>query len=160
MQKIYNIDNLNLLIKNLLDKKVVLIGGCFDVIHSGHLQFIKASKKLGDTLILLLENDKTIKKNKGENRPLNKQLIRAENLAKLGEIDYIILLDNNMENISYDSLVSSLKPAIIATTKGDENIAHKIRQAKLVGAKVEEVVERLPYSTTEILSSNKRYEIK
>ena len=58
--------------------KKVLVGGCFDLIHYGHIVFLKEARKQGDYLIVALESDDNVKKYKGENRPVHKQSERAE----------------------------------------------------------------------------------
>lgn len=135
------------------DKIIVVAGGCFDILHPGHQAFLKASKKQGEVLVVLLESDTKIKEVKGLNRPRNTQTIRAQNLAKLDIIDFIILLPYLTDNQDYDKMISSLKPAIITTTTGDPYRFHKERQAKLVNGKVVDVIERLPeFSTTNLLN--------
>ena len=132
----------------------VLAGGCFDLLHPGHLSFLKKAKEQGDLLFLLLESDDMIKKSKGNNRPHQDQQIRAENLAQTQIVDYVILLPEEMDNNEYDKLVSLIKPAIIATTKGDPYRYHKERQALLVGGKVVDVIDRISnFSTSQ--STNK-----
>ena len=137
-------------IKQINNKNIVLIGGCFDIIHPGHIQFLESSKKYGDILILLLESDENIKKIKGESRPLNNQVTRAENLSKLEIVDYIILLKTPKSSNYYYNLVNLLRPAIIAVTVGDPLLEIKKDQAKIVGGKVVEVMERdTRHSSTE-----------
>lgn len=125
-------------------KRIVLVGGCFDVLHIGHIKFLKEAKKQGDILIIILENDNTVRKLKGNNRPINNQNIRAEILSSIIYTDYIIILPQNFKNKDYDNLVEKIKPGIIATTLNDENKEHKIRQAKKIGAKVKYVISRIP----------------
>ena len=137
---------------------IVLAGGCFDLLHQGHLSFLQSAKGQGTLLIILLESDEMIKKRKGEARPIQTQNERAHQLATIKDVDYIILLRPQMEDSDYDKLVSEIKPAIIATTKGDPYRHHKERQAQIVNAEVIDVIERLPqYSTT---NSIKHYENK
>ncbi len=135
--------------KLFTNKKIVLTGGCFDLLHRGHLLFLEKAKLEGDYLIVLLESDNSIKIRKGQTRPIETQKKRAENLLKQSSVDLIILLPERVSDSDYDNLVSEIKPAIIATTKKDPSRFHKERQAQLVGAKVIDVIERLPqYSTT------------
>lgn len=130
-------------------KRIVLAGGCFDLLHKGHLAFLNQAKQRGDHLIILLESDAMIRKRKGPDRPKETQDRRAHNLAAEIAVDSILLLPSFMENSDYDNLVSELKPAIIATTKGDPLRFHKERQAKMIGAEVVDVIDRLStYSTT------------
>ncbi|EKD90652.1 MAG: glycerol-3-phosphate cytidyltransferase TagD [uncultured bacterium] len=138
-----------------MSKKIVLVGGAFDILHKGHLIFLEKAKQQGDELVLLLESDEKIKKLKGEGRPVNTQSKRAAALKKLAIIDKIISLHKNMANSDYDKLILKIKPSVIATTKGDKNISHKLRQAQLTGAKLIEVTDLINgHSTTEILKKS------
>lgn len=140
----------------LLDhgKKVVLAGGCFDLLHQGHLSFLQKAKEQGDILIVLLESDQSIKQWKGDNRPIHSQTQRAEALAELPAVDLVVCLPHFTTDAEYDNLVLSIKPAIIATTAGDPYRTHKERQAKRSSAEVVDVIERLPeYSTTKLVKN-------
>lgn len=133
-------------------KTIVLVGGFFDILHIGHIRFLEKSKKLGDVLFVLLESDEKAKQIKGKNRPINSQEDRAKILASLQSVDYVINLPKMIKNEQYDKMVNQIKPAIIATTYGDQNIAHKKRQAKQINAKVVEVIERIQdQSTTRLI---------
>lgn len=128
--------------------KIVLAGGCFDILHIGHITFLEKAKKQGDILLLFIENDETIRKQKGPGRPFNSQHDRATILAHLTVVDYVIPLPAFTDNADYDSLVKQIKPAIIATTVGDPARKHKERQARLVGGKVLDVVPQLHNQST------------
>lgn len=133
-------------------KTIVLAGGCFDIIHIGHIEFLKKAKSQGDYLFVLLECDRTVREIKGTNRPINTQHDRASVLSNLIPVDYVIPLPFFPQDKEYDSLTKSIKPAIIATTKGDKYRFHKERQAKAIGAKVVDVVETITnQSTTKIV---------
>ncbi len=129
-------------------KSIILAGGCFDILHVGHLIFLKKAKKQGDVLFVLLESDSNIEKLKGKNRPINTQKDRASLLAALTVVDYIILLPNVITNNQYDQLVMQIKPSIIAVTKGDPSIYHKERQAKKVNGKVVAVTKIIKDQST------------
>lgn len=130
-------------------KHIVLAGGCFDILHIGHLTFLEKAKEQGDILFLFIESDHTIKQTKGTRRPINTQHDRVKILEHLDLIDYLIPLSDTPD---YDELVIHIKPAIIATTKGDHNRSHKERQAKNVGAKVVDVTNEISNkSTTKII---------
>jgi len=134
-------------------KRIVLAGGCFDLLHIGHIIFLEDAKKQGDILIILLESDETITASKGDNRPINSQEIRAKILAALSVIDFVIPLEPHMQNSDYDKLIAALKPAVIATTKGDPTRYHKERQAAEIGAKVIDVTPQiLDKSTTKLVN--------
>lgn len=140
------------------EKRVVLIGGCFDLLHEGHKLFLQKAKEQGDTLLILLESDAMIRQRKGENRPYQSQRERAQVLSTEENVTAVILLPEKMVDQDYDKVVSLLKPAIIATTKGDPYRHHKERQARKVQAKVIDVIERLPQYATSNLNKIKTYE--
>jgi FAD synthetase len=117
-------------------KSIVLVGGCFDILHYGHIRFLEQAKKHAQVLIVLLEGDEFIKKTKGASRPLNPQKVRAKMLWALKPVDFVICLPFMKSNLEYDNLVQDIGPDIIATTKPDPNIAHKKRVAALSGAKL------------------------
>lgn len=146
MNKVITVEELPHIVQPLHEenKSIVLAGGCFDILHSGHLAFLAAAKKQGDVVVILLESDQSITARKGEGRPIHTQAIRAQILSAVSAIEYIVLLKPNMSNQEYDQVVLSIKPAIIATTKGDPGLEHKNRQALLCDASVSEVIERLP----------------
>lgn len=133
-------------------KRVVLTGGCFDILHVGHITLLENAKKTGDVLFVMLESDEAIKEKKGMDRPIHTQKQRAHMLAAIRFVDYIIMLPSSMSNTDYDNLVKKVSPHIIAATSEDPNTFHKERQAKLIGAKVVFVNQLMKnISTTSIL---------
>ncbi len=133
-------------------KSVVVVGGCFDILHPGHVLFLEKAKKAGDVLFVLLESDEAISQKKGEQRPIHTQKDRSLVLANLVSVDYVVILPLLKTDRDYDDLLSKLKPTIIATTKGDPNRYHKVRQANLVGARVINVVKRIENTSTSSLA--------
>ena len=129
-------------------KKIVLVGGVFDILHIGHVKFLEKAKQQGDILFVLLESDASVRKLKGENRPINSQKNRAVVLSSLSPIDYIVLLPNIKTNKQYDTIVGQIRPSIIATTAKDSNILHKNRQAKQIKGKVVCVLQRISDQST------------
>lgn len=130
----------------------VLAGGCFDIIHIGHIEFLKSAKKSGDILILLLESDESIKNLKGEKRPINNQKNRSKILSSIEYVDYIIPLPKIYKTEDYNNLVLKLKPNIIAITSGDPNLKNKKLQSKSVNGKIKVVLKKMPdHSTTKLL---------
>jgi rfaE bifunctional protein nucleotidyltransferase chain/domain len=124
------------------NKKIVLAGGCFDVLHDAHLKFIINAKKEGDFLILLLESDENIKKLKGKGRPVNNFIKRANTLEGLGFIDLIVELSANVSDKYYYNLTKLIQPDIIALTKDDPLTLKKNEQAKEVGGETRIIMER------------------
>jgi len=116
------------------NKNVVLVGGCFDLLHYGHISFLKNAKKLGDHLIVLLESDENVKRLKGEGRPFHTQAQRKEMLEMLSVVDEVIPLPPISGNDKYLRIVNEIHPSIIAMTDGERILKHRIKQAKLVGA--------------------------
>jgi len=115
-------------------KKIVLAGGCFDILHFGHVQFIKHARLAGDVLILL-ESNEFIELTK-KKLPVHTQQQRAEVLAALEYVDYIVLLPllKNPDK-EYEIIVSAIKPSVIAYSEGDSQEAQKKKFAELVSAK-------------------------
>lgn len=149
MSKIVEDDHISSLPKNS-----VLVGGCFDVLHPGHIEFLKRSKSLGKTLHLLLESDESISKKKGTSRPLNTQIVRAQNLSKIEFVDEIILLKNPKSSQYYYNLVKLLHPDIIAVTSDDPLLKIKQAQADMIGGRVVEVMQRdKRYSTSQLIKN-------
>lgn len=133
-------------------KSKVLVGGCFDILHIGHLDFLEAAKAAGDILIVLVESDQKIATLKGHHRPINSQADRARLLRALKMVNQVILLPSNMTDSDYDKLISEIKPDILATTSPDPGLHHKQRIAKLVKAKLK-IVNKLikGYSTGQLI---------
>lgn len=129
-------------------KRIVLAGGCFDILHIGHIKFLENAKKLGEILFVFLESDESVKKLKGKNRPINQQKERAEVLGALDAVSYVVLLKNIKTDDDYDNLITRLRPHIIATTQNDPYRKHKIRQAKLTNGKVAYVIQRVKSKST------------
>lgn len=129
-------------------KSIVLAGGCFDILHIGHIKFLGKARKNGDYLFILLESDESVKKLKGDKRPINSQKDRAQILSALKFVDYVILLSGIKESKDYDSLVEKIHPDIIAVTKNDKALFNKQRQAKKINAKVVSVIERVEDKST------------
>ncbi len=139
-------------------KKIVLVGGCFDILHLGHITFLKKARKLGEKLMVLLESDQNIQKNKGNNRPINNQENRAKILESLRMVDQVVKLPEMKTDQDYLKIIKKIKPTIIAVTQNDHNLINKENQAKLVGAKLVEVTELIPHQSTsriiEIITEN------
>ena len=130
------------------NKKIILVGGCFDLVHLGHLVFLEKAKSIGDILIVLLESDQTIRRLKGDNRPINSQINRAKFLTHLKSVDFIVLLPELKTNQQYHHLVNQLKPDIIAVTKGDQNLLLKTAIARDINSKIIVVTKKIFQQST------------
>ena len=101
-----------------------------------------------DLLPLSFLNDESVKKLKGKDRPINNQRQRAQVLSALSMVGYVVLLPQMKTDRDYDKLITQIKPAFIATTENDPNIEHKMRQAKIINAKMKIVAKRIENKST------------
>lgn len=74
-------------------KRLVFTNGCFDLLHAGHVRYLQQARALGDALAVGLNSDRSVRELKGEGRPVNPQEDRAEVLAALGCVDYVVIFD-------------------------------------------------------------------
>lgn len=152
MKKIIDLKNFKKYQKSLKGKKIILVGGCFDLFHFGHYFFLENAKKEGDFLIVALESDKFIETKK-KRKPIHSQEQRAKILAGLNFVDLVIKLPFFNSNKDYYQLVELIKPKIIAVTQGDPQIKNKKEQAKKISGEIRVVTPRLDkFSTSEILN--------
>jgi rfaE bifunctional protein nucleotidyltransferase chain/domain len=109
-QKIYHRHELALLLQQLKTEGnvVVTTNGCFDVLHLGHLRYLQAARQLGDLLVVAVNSDNSVRELKGENRPLVPEDERAEMLAGLECVDYVVIFPESTPI----ELLSELKPNI------------------------------------------------
>lgn len=144
----YKVESQKLKVESKNKSKIVLVGGCFDVLHLGHVIFLEKAKKLGDKLIVLLESDENIRKEKGNNRPINNQENRAKMLMSLKVVDEVIKLPEMKTDEEYVALIKKILPSIIAITDGDKRLIQKKEQAKIIGAKLVVVTKLIPQQST------------
>lgn len=144
LKKIVSLKDLNRVLINIHKKKekIVVGGGCFDIFHYGHLIFLKKAKKEGDFLIILLESDEFIKKNKHRD-PIHSLSQRAEILAELEYVDLVVKLPLLTKDEDYQRIVKIIKPAVIAITEGDEKLKKKEDLAKKINAQLKVVTNLL-----------------
>lgn len=133
------------------NKKIVLVGGCFDILHFGHIQFLQKSRESGDYLVVALEPDERIINHKNR-QPIHTQKERAHNLLALRWVDHVILLPVLSGFKDYLSLVKNCKPDIISTISNDSQIDNKKKQAQVIGAQLVIVSDMIGnFSSSEIL---------
>ena len=104
--------------------KIAATNGCFDILHVGHVKYLKEAKKCGDVLIVGLNSDASVKMLKGETRPINPQNDRAEVLIALSCVDYVVIFDE----ISPIALLKSIKPDVYV--KGADYTIETLPEAK------------------------------
>lgn len=152
MKKVVNYQDLPGLIKQikLTGQDLVLVGGCFDILHLGHIRFLKETKKYG-TVVVALESDAALKRLKGLARPIHKQFERAEVLSDLKTVDYVVLLPEFKKDSDYAKLTQTVSPDFIGVTAGDPKISQKQIQAKKAGAKLIIVPKITTPSTSQLV---------
>ena len=89
-----------------LGKTVVTTNGCYDILHVGHVRYLQKTKEIADYSVIMLNSDGSVKKNKGDNRPVNTELDRAEILCALSCVDYVVIFDEK----SPCKLLDEIKP--------------------------------------------------
>ncbi len=154
MGKVINRNEIEDLVNKLRaeNKKIVTTNGCFDILHVGHVRYLKQAKSYGDVLILGLNSDSSVKKLKGPKRPINNQDDRAEVMAALGFIDYVVIFDEGTPV----SLLGQIKPDV--HVKGGDYSINSLPEAKTVmdaGGRVEFVSFVEGKSTTNIIEKSK-----
>ncbi|WP_096736830.1 D-glycero-beta-D-manno-heptose 1-phosphate adenylyltransferase [Brachyspira sp. G79] len=91
------------------NKKIVFTNGCFDILHRGHVQYLQKARELGDLLVLGLNSDNSVKRLKGNDRPINNETDRAIILSALECINYISIFDEDTPL----ELIKIVKPDIL-----------------------------------------------
>lgn len=91
------------------DKKIVFTNGCFDVLHAGHIRLLRQARASGDCLVVGLNRDDSIKRLKGESRPINSEDLRVEVLSSLSCVDYLVLFGSADDDTPLN-LINNIKP--------------------------------------------------
>jgi rfaE bifunctional protein nucleotidyltransferase chain/domain len=136
-------------------RRLVFTNGCFDLLHAGHVRYLQQARALGDALVVGLNSDRSVRELKGEGRPLNGQDDRAEVLAALGCVDYVVIFDGQRAT----ELLRAVRPHIYA--KGgdytrDSLDAEERGALEACGAKIE-ILPLVPgRSTTALLGKMAR----
>lgn len=108
------------------NETVVMTNGCFDLLHKGHVTYLNEARKLGDRLIVALNSDASVKRLKGENRPIMDESSRATVLASLSAVDWVIMFDDDTP----ESVITELLPDILV--KGSDYTVEQIAGAQAV----------------------------
>ena len=130
------------------NKKVVFTNGVFDLIHAGHVDYLSKAKALGDILVVGLNSDDSVKRIKGDKRPILKQEERAFVLINLKPVDYVIFFDEDTP----EKLISEIIPDILV--KGADWAVEKIVGREVVeknGGKVMNIEFVNDQSTSKII---------
>jgi len=132
---------------------VTLANGCFDLLHVGHVRYLRAAKQLGGRLVVAINSDDSVRALKGEGRPLMPAEERAEILAALADVDAVVVFPEK----DVRALVREIRPNIQA--KGTDYTAASVPERDTVeecGGRVEIVGDPKDHSATEIIQSRLR----
>jgi rfaE bifunctional protein nucleotidyltransferase chain/domain len=128
--------------------QVVMANGCFDVLHVGHVRYLKAAKALGGKLVVALNADESVVKLKGEGRPVMPDSERAEILAALEPVDAVVIFPE----LDVRALLNDIRPDVQA--KGTDYTADSVPERDVVtsyGGRVEIVGDPKDHSATEMI---------
>ncbi len=114
-------------------RKLVFTNGCFDILHAGHVDYLSFARNQGDALVVGLNSDASVKRNKGEDRPINCEDDRAYVIAALESVDFVILFDDDEPK----GIIAEIIPDILV--KG-EDWAHYVSGREIVEANGGKVV--------------------
>lgn len=133
-------------------KQIISTNGCFDILHWGHLQYLEKARELGDVLVCAVNSDASVKKLKGSSRPIHSEMVRAQQLAALESVDYVVIFGEDTPNL----ILSLIQPNI--HVKGGDYLPEQLPEKSVVekfGGKVV-CLELVPgFSTTGLIESLK-----
>ena len=135
------------------EKKIVFTNGCFDLLHRGHIEYLMQAAACGDVLIVGLNSDKSVKKLKGADRPLQDEKSRALILASLLFVDHVVLFDEETPV----ELIKSIQPDVLVKGgdyKEEEIVGNEVVTEK--GGKVKIIDYLSGYSTTSLVDKIKK----
>ena len=136
-------------------KTVVFTNGCFDILHAGHVRYLTAARQLGDCLIVGLNSDCSVQTLKGPTRPINSEEDRAEVIAGLAAVDFIVLFNEQ----TAETIVAVIQPDIYV--KGGDYRIDQLPEAAIVnqyGGKIIIIPEVPGRSSTNIIQKISRQE--
>ena len=147
-------DNINIIKKIKVErKKIVFTNGCFDLLHVGHIRYLSQAKKLGDFLIIGLNSDRSVKKLKGKDRPINSFEDRAILLSALNSVDLVI----KFEEQTPENLIKDIVPDVLVKG-GDYNIEDIVGYQTVIqnGGQVKTLSFYEGYSSTNYINKIKK----
>lgn len=153
-RKVIGYKDLPLLAEKLrIENRIVITSnGCFDILHWGHLRYLNEAKGFGDTLVVGINSDASVKRLKGDSRPIFDQNVRALQLACLSAVDYIVVFDQDTPN----DFLKTLRPRI--HVKGADYLNKPLPERALVeswGGKIELLPLEEGFSTTSVIAKLK-----
>ena len=107
-------------------QRIVFTNGCFDILHAGHVRYLEEAHSLGYCIVLGLNTDASVRRLKGETRPVNTELDRAAVTGALAAVDYVVLFDEP----TAETLIEKVRPAVYV--KGGDYTRETLPEAKVV----------------------------
>src|SRR5579864_9047305 len=129
-------------------RRVVFTNGCFDLLHPGHVRCLAEARALGDVLVVAVNSDRSVRGNKGPERPLVPEQDRAEVLAALASVDYVTIFDEPTPR----ELISRVLPSILV--KGSDWALDQVagrEEVEAAGGRVVSIALAPGYSTTNLV---------
>ena len=136
-------------------QKVVLAQGAFDILHIGHIHYLRLAKRGGDILFVATEKDETLRLNKGEKRPFNNVDDRLNFLSELEAVDYTFaygeVINYNRSNEIFARRLNALAPTLLAVSVWDHNFSNKKTLAERAGIEILSIEDLWVNSTSRLL---------
>jgi rfaE bifunctional protein nucleotidyltransferase chain/domain len=129
-------------------ERVVMANGCFDILHVGHVRYLEGARREGDVLVVCVNSDSSERQLKGAGRPVLPQDARAQLVAAIGCVDYVVIFDE----LTVEPLLTALRPDVHA--KGTDYTADTVPEREVaaqLGIRVAIVGDPKHHSTTELL---------
>src|SRR5271165_3524498 len=132
------------------NKRIVFANGCFDTLHVGHTRYLDAAKQQGDLLVVAVNSDSSVRALKGPNRPILDEHARAQLVAALRAVDYVVLFSGP----NVESLLEELRPHVHA--KGTDYTAASVPEREVaarLGIRIAIVGDPKDHSTRSLFDS-------
>jgi len=134
-------------------RRIVLANGCFDILHVGHVRYLEGARREGEVLVVAVNSDASERRIKGEGRPVLPEQARAELVAALAAVDYVVLFDEP----DVEALLEAIRPDVHA--KGTDYTADTVPEREVaarLGIRVAIVGDPKRHSTRELLERLRR----
>ena len=148
VSKIISLSDLTKTLDSKRLQKKVFTNGCFDILHLGHVKYLREASKLGDILIVGVNSDNSVRRLKGKNRPIISESERMEMLSMFGFIDYIVKFDEDTPI----NLIKTIRPDVLV--KGGDYLPHEVVGkdfVEVIGGKLVLIPLSGELSTTKII---------
>lgn len=129
-------------------RTVVFTNGVYDLLHPGHVRYLRAARALGDALIVAVNSDRSVRANKGPERPINPEAERAEVIAALAVVDRVVIFDEDTPH----EVISRIQPDVLvkgADWPADQIVGRDIVEAR--GGRVVLMPVEQGFSTTRLI---------